>query len=139
MNNCEFTALVNSQTDTLKAHAMRFTHDLEDANDLIQDTLIKALRFASSFEPGSNLSGWLYVIMKNTFINNYKKSANRSSLISIEEELTSDQLKHSAAKNDAEGKFLMEEILSALGTLPEVYRIPFIRYFEGFKYHEIAA
>lgn len=138
MTTFEFNHLVNAHSVSLKSHALKFTNDVEDANDLVQDTLVKAIRFYENFQEGTNIKGWLFVIMRNTFINNYRKLAKTRTLITQSDEISSVNLAHSATKNNAEGKFIVGDINKALASLPEAYHTPFIRYFEGYKYHEIA-
>ncbi|KQM77856.1 RNA polymerase subunit sigma [Pedobacter sp. Leaf216] len=138
MKTATFSSMVSSYADHLRAHAMKFTRDLDDADDLVQDTLIKALRFKESFEKGSNFKGWLFVIMRNTYINDYRKKARKNSVITTEEEISSMHLYKSATTNVAENRFAMQDIQNALNNLPEAYRLPFVRYVEGYKYHEIA-
>ncbi|SER96954.1 RNA polymerase sigma factor [Pedobacter rhizosphaerae] len=138
MENRELVRMLEKQSPQLRAHALKFTGDIDDANDLVQDTLIKALRFQDSFEEGSNLKGWLFVILKNTFINSYKKSRQKRDLIKPEDELSPGELIPSSIGNKALNSFLMADIQTALAKVPESYRIPFVRYFEGYKYHEIA-
>ncbi len=122
----------------LEAFAMKFTADTEDANDLVQDTIIKAIRYHNLYREGTNLRGWLYTIMKNTFINEYRRTGRRRSVITVTDDLSAQQLKKSAAHNLGEGKFVMEDINKAMEKLQPEYSIPFLRYFEGYKYHEIA-
>jgi RNA polymerase sigma-70 factor (ECF subfamily) len=117
---------------------MRFTHDNEDANDLVQDTILKAITYYNNFKEGTNIKGWLYTIMKNTFINNYRRFIKTTSFITKTDEITSNQLSYSATNNKGENKFVMDDIKAALKSLSEEYYIPFTMYFEGFKYHEIA-
>jgi len=117
---------------------MKFTNDVEDANDLVQDTIIKAIRYRDLYKQGTNLRGWLYTIMKNTFINDYRKGARRNSIIETCEDLSSHQLQTSASNNLGENKFIMQDINKALDSLQPEYAKPFLRYFEGYKYHEIA-
>jgi len=138
MTTVEFNTLVNTHSTSLKLHALKFTNDVEDANDLVQDTLVKAIRFYENFKEGTNLKGWLFVIMRNTFINNYRKIAKTRTVITQTDEISSGNLMYSATGNDAVGKFVVGDIHKALAQLPEVYYTPFIRYFEGYKYHEIA-
>lgn len=138
MTKIEFNTLVMRQASSLKMYAMHFTHDTEDANDLVQDTLLKAITYYNKFKDGTNLKGWLYTIMKNTFINNYRRFVKISSFITKSEDISSPNLLFSSAKNQGESKFVMDDIRHALNKLPEEYYIPFIRYFEGHKYHEIA-
>ena len=130
--------MVNSHSLSLRMHALNFTKDIEDANDLVQDTMLKAIRFYQNFQEGTNFKGWLFVIMKNTFINNYRKSAKAKTLITQDDEISSANLMYSSEKNASVGKMIVDDIQKALNQLPEVYSQPFIKYFEGFKYHEIA-
>lgn len=138
MTQQEFTQSISLHAASLRLHALNFTKDPEDANDLLQETLLKATRFVSKFEDGTNLKGWLFVIMKNTFINNYKKNQKTRERIVQEEEVTSANLYYSATSNGSVGSFALQDINLALSKLPKRYSIPFIRYFEGYKYHEIA-
>ncbi len=138
MTQKEFSETISFHASSLRSHALNFTRDPEDANDLLQETLLKATRFVSKFEDGTNIKGWLFVIMKNTFINNYKKTLKTRDRTVQEEEITSANLYHSATTNGSEGSFAMQDINLALAMLPEKYSVPFIRYFEGYKYHEIA-
>ena len=138
MTNTEFNTLVLRQESSLKTYALRFTHDVEDANDLVQDTLVKAVTYYTNFKEGTNIKGWLYTIMKNTFINNYRRFIKTTSLITKTDELSSTQLSFSASSNLGSSKFVMDDINDALKSLSEEYYVPFTMYFEGYKYHEIA-
>ena len=117
---------------------MLIPKDAEDANDLVQDTMLKAITYYNKFKEGTNLKGWLFTIMKNTFINNYRRLVKTNTLITQSEDISSANLSYSATKNQAESKFVLGDIDKALAQLPEEYYVPFIRYFEGYKYHEIA-
>jgi len=138
MNNRDFTQMVHEHQSMLSAFALKFTGDIDDANDLIQDTMVKALRFSGKFVEGTNIKGWLYTIMRNTFINDYRKNMKKMALITQEEEISSANLLHSSTPNQSSSTFAMRDIQFALSKLPESLSIPFIRYFEGYKYHEIA-
>lgn len=138
MTQKEFNETIGIHAASLTSNAMKFTKDLDDANDLVQDTLLKATRFIDKFEDGTNIRGWLFVIMKNTFINDYKKNLRKQEHVIQDEFITSENLAFSAAANNSTGDFILKDIHIALAQLPEKYSFPFIRYFEGFKYHEIA-
>ena len=138
MNNSEFNCQLSSHQSALKSFAYKFTKDHEDANDLVQDTLLKAINYAGQFKEGTNFKGWLYTIMRNTFINNYRRASRSQSLISVNEEIPSSQLHYSATNNASNGKFVMEDVNKAMQKLQPEYYTPFIKYFEGYKYHEIA-
>lgn len=138
MENISLNHQICNHRSCLEAFAMKFTNDIEDANDLVQDTLIKAIRYHTLYKQGTNLKGWLYTIMKNTFINHYRRNSRKTALIDTTEDFTSYQLGTSAASNQGEQKFVMEDIHRALTNLQPEYSTPFLRYFEGYKYHEIA-
>lgn len=138
MTNIEFSTLVTRQAPSLKIYALRFTHDTDDANDLVQDTLLKAITYFNKFKEGTNLKGWLYTIMKNTFINNYRRFIKISSFVTKTDEISSQQLSYSANYNQGENKFVMDDIKNALSKLQSEYYVPFTMYFEGYKYYEIA-
>ena len=70
MTNFEFSHKVNLHYSPLRGYALKLTQDHEDANDLVQETMLKAFKNKDKFEEGTNLKGWLYTIMKNIFINN---------------------------------------------------------------------
>jgi len=139
MENTLLSSEINNHQSALQNFALHFTRNLDDANDLVQDTFVKALRYSHLYEKGTNLQGWLYTIMKNTFINNYKRKTLKNQMIETSEELYSFQLIKSAASNLGVGTLVEEDINKALQKLNPLCLIPFIKYFEGYKYHEIAA
>ncbi|SFC81337.1 RNA polymerase sigma-70 factor, ECF subfamily [Parapedobacter composti] len=138
MTRFEFNTLVVQHSESLRGYALHFTRDDEDANDLVQDTMLKAVAYHSRFKEGTNLKGWLYTIMKNTFINNYRRFIKTSTIVSQSDEIPSAHLMHSATTNGGESKFVMEDIKGAMAGLADEYYIPFSMYFEGYKYHEIS-
>lgn len=138
MRENEFGMMVEGYIPSLTRNALKFTKDAEDANDLVQDTLVKAIRFYKNFEPETNLKGWLFVIMKNTFLNNCRSEARKRQFITPAEEISSANLLYSANQNKATGSLIVADVNVALNKLPEFYRIPFVRYVEGYKYQEIA-
>lgn len=138
MKNSTLNKQICDYQSCLEAFALKFTNNIEDANDLVQDTIIKAIRYHKLYKPGSNLRGWLYTIMKNIFINDYRRSSRKNAVIETWENLSSLQLMGSAQHNQGENKFIMEDINKAMNKLQEEYSRPFSRYFEGYKYQEIA-
>ncbi len=138
MNNLSFNNQISDLRPFLVQFAFKFTHNFDDADDLVQDTMVKAMYFAALYKDGTNLKGWLFTIMKNTFINNYRSLVRRRKVVELAEDLTSIQLVTSASGNQGLNKFVQEDIDRAMGTLEPDYYIPFNRYSEGFKYHEIA-
>ena len=138
MTTIEFNTMVTRQADSLKLYALRFTHDAEDANDLVQDTILKALSYCNKFKEGTNLKGWLYTIMKNTFINKYRRFVKIGTMVIQSEDIHYSNLMYSASNNQGESKFIMDDIKNALENLSDEYYVPFTMYFDRHKYHEIA-
>ena len=81
MSTIEFNNLLTSHQEFLSGFAMGFTRDRDDANDLVQETFVKALRYKNNFKEGTNIKGWLYTIMRNIFINNYKKKRFQNTIV----------------------------------------------------------
>lgn len=138
MNKIEFNTKVVQEAGSLSSYAFYFTRDEENANDLVQDTMLKAFSYYSKFKEGTNLQAWLYTILKNTFINYYRRRVKTNAIILKTDTISSSDLFKSSLRNAAEGKFVMEDIEYALSKLPEEYYYPFSMYYEGYKYHEIA-
>lgn len=138
MNTTDLNTEICSHQSYLETFAMKFTADVDDANDLVQDTIIKAIRYVHLFHQGTNLRAWLYTIMKNTFINTYKSGVRRKAKLTITEDVSVYQTEKNSTKNLGENVFVKEDIRKAFANLQPVYAIPFLRYFEGYKYHEIA-
>jgi RNA polymerase sigma factor (sigma-70 family) len=138
MNQIEFANQASKVVPELFQYALRYTNDREDAEDLLQDTMVRAMKYHNQFEAGSNLKGWLYTILKHTFINEYRRRSKIQALIIKTDILTAVNLSTGATYNTAEGGFIMKDIAKALKAIPELYSIPFISYFEGYKYQEIA-
>jgi RNA polymerase sigma-70 factor (ECF subfamily) len=134
----EFNNLVYTASKSLKYPALKFTHNQADANDLIQDTILKALKNKTKFKQGTNIKAWLYIIMKNTFISNYHKVEKRNSLvdpIDDDYQLTSPS---TITQNEGSTNIAMDEINKAINSLDKTFREPFMMHFSGFKYEEIA-
>lgn len=134
----QFTLLINQYDNSLRNFALKFTKDEDEANDLMQDTMMKAIRFIHKFEEGTNAKGWLYTIMRNTFVNNYRKTGKKNELITQSDEISSTNMMHSASKNTGESAFILGDIQGAISALPTMLQIPLVRYVEGYKYEEIS-
>lgn len=138
METLNFDTDIYQYKQPLLDRALAYTRDEDEAADLVQDTFVKAFRFSAKFELGTNVRGWLFTILRNTFLNHYHKSKRKSEVIQQDEELTSSQLYMSSFSNAGTAKFMMEDIQKSLNALPEDCRYCFCKYFEGYKYHEIA-
>lgn len=138
MTAIEFNYALQTNTKTLKPFAMRLTKNYDDANDLVQDTLVKAFLNKDKYADGTNLKAWLFTIMKNTFITNYQRMIRKNTIIDTSDNLHYINSSDSIVQNDAFGNFANEDITKALEKLDDTYKEPFMMYFNGFKYHEIA-
>jgi RNA polymerase sigma factor (sigma-70 family) len=138
MTALEFTFHITKVSKSLKPFAMRLTKDNEDANDLLQDTLMKAFLNRDKYADGTNLKAWLYTIMKNTFITNYQRMIKKNTFIDTSDNLHFINSTESSTDNEAYSTFAMDDINRAVNRLEDTYRTPFMMHYRGFKYHEIA-
>lgn len=138
MEQQNFSLAAEQYKSSLMAHAFRLTSDEDDAKDLLQETLIKGVRYCSKFAEGSNFTGWLYVIMKNTFYNRYNQQKRRSTIWESGDFLYDLKLQNGSVSNLSETKLVLEDVQKAMSTLKADYRTAFQRYFEGYSYLEIA-
>lgn len=138
MSAREFQTKVIDLQNFLKPYAYNLTNDFDDTQDLLQETMYKALNNKDKFEEGTNIKAWLYTIMKNIFINNYrKKTRMKTTNDSTENTFFLDSGQHDEP-NAAQSKLIMEDLMGLVESLPNEYKIPFIRHHHGFKYQEIA-
>ena len=134
----EFSELLVTNADFLKPFAINLTRDSEEANDLFQETLYKALANQEKYNVGTNIKAWLFTIMRNIFINNYRRKAKQRTIFdSTPNEFLINQ-KQSTVANAAESNLKMKEIQEAISSLPDIFKTPFLLYFDGYKYNEIA-
>ena len=143
----DFQAAAMPFVDALYNTAYRMTRNSEDAEDLVQETYLKAYKYYDKFAEGTNFKAWLFKIMKNTFINNYRKKQQvppQSDFAAIEESFetqVSDQHKRKICDPEEEllENVLDEDVQRALETLPPDYRmVVLLADLEGFSYKEIA-
>ena len=138
MTNFEFSHKVNLHYSPLRGYALKLTQDHEDANDLVQETMLKAFKNKDKFEEGTNLKGWLYTIMKNIFINNYRRMVKGNIFTDDTEGQFYINQASFTAKNEGERNLVMKELNTAISELADNLKIPFLMSFEGYKYEEIA-
>lgn len=138
MTAIEFNTAIYQTSKSLKPYAVKLTKDIEDANDLLQDTLVKAFLNREKYADGTNLKAWLYTIMKNTFITNYQRMLRKNTFVDATDNQHFLNSSDNSTFNQGASNLAMEEISLAVDSLDETYRAPFMMYFRGFKYHEIA-
>jgi RNA polymerase sigma-70 factor (ECF subfamily) len=118
--------------------ACKLTADTEDAHDLLQETSLKALDNEDKFAPDTNFKGWIYTIMRNIFINNYRKTVRDQTFVDQTDNLYYLSLPQDSGLDSTEGAYDLKELRKVVNALPASYRIPFSMYVSGFKYREIA-
>ena len=138
MNTLEFNTQVTDISTTMKPFALNLTRNLEDAQDLLQETIYKAMVNQKLFSEGTNLKSWVYTIMKNLFINDYRRKKARNSFLDIKEDLSFIKGMSVTSVNDGESNMGVEKITQNIDKLNNNLRVPFMMYFNGFKYNEIA-
>ena len=137
MSTLEFNQLLVSQSDFLRGFALGFTRNGPDADDLVQDTMVKALRYKNNFKEGTNMKGWLYTIMRNIFINNYKRKKFQNTIL----DTTDNQyfLNSGSMQSDTVTTVINEQdIPGEIDNLKPEFKVPFNMFMEGFHYDEIA-
>ena len=138
MGTSTFTQnLLGMQTE-LHRFALKLTADHEEANDLLQETSLKALDNEDKYTPDTNFKGWMYTIMRNIFINNYRKTVRDQTFIDQTDNLFHLNLPQDSGFESTEGNYDLKEIRRIVNSLPKEYRVPFSMYVSGFKYREIA-
>jgi len=134
--------------DALYRTALRMTRSEAEAEDLVQEAYIRAFRFRHQFTPGTNLKAWLFRILTNTFINQYRRKAARPDTTELDDVEESILYRHmrdvspGSASPDPEAELidntLSSEVKDALEALPEKFRTTLLLDVEGFSYKEIA-
>jgi RNA polymerase sigma factor (sigma-70 family) len=132
MSITEFNFMVLSHSESLQPFAISLTRDHEEAKDLCQETLYKAFAYRNKYEQGTNIKAWLYTIMRNIFINDYRRNARKKIVL--------DAVKYSQAPyaTSAEINVRLREIDTAIHELPAIFKTSCLLYLQGYKYHEIA-
>ena len=138
MSSPEFNEILLTNADFLKPFAINLTRDSEAANDLYQDTLYKALANHDKYNSGTNIKAWLFTIMRNIFINNYRRKAKQKTIFDNTPNDFLINQNQVTVSNDAESDMRIKEIKKAIQELPEIFKTPFLLYFDGYKYNEIA-
>ncbi|MCF8332662.1 MAG: RNA polymerase sigma factor [Bacteroidales bacterium] len=131
------TKLLNLQ-DNLTYFARSLTANEEEAKDLVQETYIKALTNQEKYQPNTNLKAWTYTIMKNTFINNYRRKVKANTVIDTTEDLYYLNNSKSTKFESPDSNLSKQEIQRNIKVLDENQRTPFEMYTQGYKYKEIA-
>lgn len=133
-----FTEHVLSHKDSLTFFGLSLTKNEDDCSDLLQETLLKAFTYKDRFQDNTNLKAWLFTIMKNIFINNYRRNSKVKTILDQSVNTQYINLPQNARSVEPDSHFSFNEIQKIVDKLEEEYKIPFSMYFEGYKYKEIA-
>lgn len=131
------TSVLGMQSNLL-SFAMKLTLNKDEAHDLVQDTTLKALNNEEKFVENTNFKGWMLTIMRNIFINNYRKSARENTMVDSTEDLYHLNLKRDSGIETPDGAYSIGEISNIIAGFPADYRDPFNLHVAGYKYEEIS-
>ena len=137
MEKEEMTDYLIGNQEEMYQWAYRLTRNYDDAQDLLQSTLLCALKSVGMYTEENNISGWLYTIMRNIFFNTTRHSGRCCCMVKEDIERMM-QLGENALNDNAEIAFDMSDIQRAIDTLDRPYKIPMSLYLSGYKYQEIA-
>jgi RNA polymerase sigma-70 factor, ECF subfamily len=118
--------------------ALSLTQEKADAEDLVQDTFLKALLYQERFVKNDNFKAWTYTIMRNTFINNYRRQLRSFTYKDHTEDAVLINKSQSASSEDPDSKYSVLEMTENIELLKDKHRLPLKMYINGYKYHEIA-
>lgn len=138
MSKAEFSTMIISHQDFLRQLAMKLTKSSDDSDDLMQETLFKALKNRDKFQEGTNIKGWLYTIMKNTFINAYRKRKNQNTFVDETENKYFINLKESEKSASTDSIVDHKYIMNQIHSIDKTYLETFMMYYNGYKYEEIS-
>ena len=138
MSTLEFDSKFDLLTIALRSFAYNLTKNDEDAKDLYQETAFRAMTNREKFRPGTNFKAWCYTIMKNIFINNYRKKIKRNTILDSTDNDFYINSGSNSVSNQAGSNIMMKELNRMVGSLDASIKDPFVMHFEGFKYQEIA-
>ncbi|MCG8327845.1 MAG: RNA polymerase sigma factor [Chitinophagales bacterium] len=138
MSTTEFDNRFEQVTTLLNSFAYNLTKNMEDAKDLFQETAYRAMTNREKFRPGTNFKAWVFTIMKNIFINNYRKKMKANTIMDSTDNLYYINSGKTIISNQAESNILMKELTKMIEELDDSIKIPFVMHYHGYKYQEIA-
>lgn len=136
------TTAINSKLISIQANMLNFAYMLtsnrDDAYDLLQDTILKVLDNADKYTENTNFKGWVFTIMRNIFINNYRRMTRSAVVIDKTADCYHLNLSQDSGLESPEASLDAKEITAAIAEFPDKYRVPFSMHVAGYKYNEIA-
>lgn len=137
-SNTSFQDNLMSIQANLLNFAYMLTSNRDDAYDLLQDTTLKALDNSEKYADNTNFKAWVFTIMRNIFINNYRRSSRAATIVDTTDNLYHLNLSQDSRFESPEESYGAAEITAAINEFPEEYRVPFSMHVAGYKYNEIA-
>lgn len=134
----EFNNRFEQMSTLLHSFAYNLTKNVEDAKDLYQETAFRAMTNREKFRPGTNFKAWLFTIMKNIFINNYRKKVKANTIMDSTDNMYYINSGSTIIANDGESNIMMKELTKMIESLDNSIKIPFLMHYRGYKYQEIA-
>lgn len=138
MSKSEFGTLILDHQSFLHQLAMKLTKSADDSDDLLQETFFKALKNSDKFQEGTNIKGWLYTIMKNTFINAYRKKKNQNTFVDDTDNKYFINMKETEKSVQTDTIVDHEYMMRQINSVEKTYVETFMMYYNGYKYEEIA-
>jgi len=138
MTSIDFDNNFDKMTPILNSFAYNLTKSIEDAKDLYQETAFRAMTNKDKFRPGTNFKAWLFTIMKNIFINNYRKKVKANTIMDSTDNNYYINSGKIAISNKAGSNIMVDEIKTMISGLDESIKVPFMMHYSGYKYQEIA-
>lgn len=137
MSTIDFQKKFDQLESLLFAFAMKLTRNKDRAKDLMQETAFRAFRHRTKFRQGTNFKAWVTTIMRNTFINNYRRKKTRNQVEAPIEDYTF-AIESKTIDNGAQKQLMYQELMGLLNKLSDLYKVPFLMHFKGYQYQEIA-
>jgi RNA polymerase sigma-70 factor (ECF subfamily) len=138
MTAVEFNYQLTNLSGNLERFALSLTSNSEDAKDLLQETFAKAIAYRDKFEDNTNLKAWTFTIMKNTFINNYRRNVKANTTFDHTDDLYYLNLNNDSGQENPDSHYAVKEIQKSINELSDEFRLPFVMHTQGYKYKEIA-
>jgi RNA polymerase sigma factor (sigma-70 family) len=138
MTAIEFNYQLTNLAGNLERFALSLTSNSEDAKDLLQETYAKAITYRDKFEDNTNLKAWTFTIMKNTFINNYRRNVKANTTFDNTDDLYYLNLGSESTSEAPDSRYSVKEITKSINELSDEFRLPFMMHTQGYKYKEIA-
>ena len=138
MDTLEITKELNKLESFLVTYAFKLTSDRNSAKDLFQETAYRAIKHAKRCQPGTNAQAWLVTIMRNLFINDYRKKRRRATLQDGSKNSYLINASGETVSNEGENNMLFEDLIALIEDLDEHLKQPFVMTYQGYKYEEIA-